>query len=92
MTNHSKNKINWYYCLVGLFALFLYFFSHDTQIQEMDLETKKIVLFKNIEFIKRHQNLFLFSDAYLEASLGVAFVKKIEGYSQLAAIEFYEIY
>ena len=51
-TSKPKEKINWYYILIGLFIIFLYFYSNDSPVNEVDLDTKIITLYRDIEFIK----------------------------------------
>jgi hypothetical protein len=47
-----KDKINWYYALIGLFFLVGHFYPKDTAIDEADLKKIKITLSQDIEYIK----------------------------------------
>ena len=51
MTSTSKEKINWFYIIVGLFLLIGVFYFKGYKITESDLVTKKISLSRNIQNI-----------------------------------------
>ena len=51
MTTNSKNKINWYYILLGLLFIAGYCYPN-TIIEEADLNTKTITLYRDIELLK----------------------------------------
>jgi hypothetical protein len=59
MTNFMtkpKDKINWFYALLGLFFLAGYFYPNNTPIDDSDLKTKVITLSRDIEYISGHRS------------------------------------
>jgi hypothetical protein len=52
LTTTSREKINWYYTLVGLFLLFGYFYSKQSAVSDNDLNKMTITLSHPIEFLK----------------------------------------
>jgi hypothetical protein len=55
-----KDKLNWFYVLLGLFMLAGYFYPKNTPIDDFDLKTKAITLSRDVEYIKGRRR----SDSY----------------------------
>jgi hypothetical protein len=51
-----KDKINWYYVLLGLFFLAGYIYPNNTAVDDIDLKSKIVTLSRDIEYIKGNRS------------------------------------
>lgn len=51
-----KDKINWFYVLLGAFFLIGYFYPDNTPVNDLDLKTKTVTLSRDIEYVSGHRS------------------------------------
>jgi hypothetical protein len=73
-----KDKINWYYALLGLILIAGYFYPNNTKVDDSELKTKAITLSRDIEFIPRSRNSASFHRLWTNET-SAAFIVKLPG-------------
>ncbi|HEY4875849.1 MAG TPA: hypothetical protein VIH86_09775, partial [Puia sp.] len=74
----TKDKINWYYALIGLLFLAGYFYPTNTTVDGNDLKTKSVTLSRDIEYIKENRSSESYHRLWTNQSIA-AFIIEVPG-------------